>query len=154
MARQTRKKISGDWRVLRCWCGGGWKRSAGETWKQMKRYYNWYKKKRSLMDLIWKRKKKLDRPYTQRWKPAKRGDSRSDGRKNTKGKKTIRYAKWVSERSVVCGTKEKGGKQERMENMEAKNLPNGRTPTKKWVNDKRMLSYDIFGIRIVKCYTQ
>src|SRR6218665_2914194 len=23
----------------------------------MKRYYNWYKKKRSLMDLIWKRKK-------------------------------------------------------------------------------------------------
>jgi len=29
----------------------------------------------------------------------------------------------------VCGIKEKGGKQERMENMEAKNLPNGRTPT-------------------------
>jgi len=46
-------------------------------------------------------------------------------------RKTIGYAKSVSERSVVCGTKEKGGKQERMENMEAKNLPNGRTPTKK-----------------------
>jgi len=37
--------------------------------------------------------------------------------------------KWVSERSVVCGIKEKGGKQERMENMEAKNVPNGRTLT-------------------------
>ena len=30
----------------------------------------------------------------------------------------------VSERSIVCGIKEKGGKQERMENMEAKNLRN------------------------------
>jgi len=30
---------------LRCACGGGWKRSAGETGKQMKGYYNWYKKK-------------------------------------------------------------------------------------------------------------
>jgi len=30
---------------------------------------------------------------------------------------------------VVCGFKEKGGKQERMENIEAKNLPNGRTLT-------------------------
>ena len=34
----------------------------------------------------------------------------------------------------VCGTKEKGGKQERVENMEAKNLPNGRTLTTS--NDK------------------
>ena len=39
------------------------------------------------------------------------------------------YAKYVSERSVVCGIKEKGRKQERMENMEAKSLPNGRTLT-------------------------
>ena len=76
---------------------------------------------------------KLDRPYTQRWKPAKGGDRGSDDRKKTKGKKTIGHAKWISERSVVCGIKEKGGKQERMENMEAKNLPNGRTlTTMKW----------------------
>jgi len=27
----TGKKIFGDWRLLRCGCGGGWKRSAGET---------------------------------------------------------------------------------------------------------------------------
>src|SRR6218665_213907 len=32
-------------------------------------------------------------------------------------------------RVVICGTDEKGGKQERVENMEAKNLPNGRTLT-------------------------
>ena len=37
---------------------------------------------------------------------------------------TVGYAEFV-----VCGTKEKGGKQERVENMEAKNLPNGRTLT-------------------------
>jgi len=30
---------------------------------------------------------------------------------------------------VACGIKEKGGKQERVENMEAKNLPNGRKLT-------------------------
>src|SRR6218665_1132294 len=42
------KKISEDWRLLRCGCGGGWKRSAGETCKQMKRYYNWYKKTEAL----------------------------------------------------------------------------------------------------------
>jgi len=29
----------------------------------------------------------------------------------------------------MCGFKKKGGKQERMENMEAQNLPNGRTLT-------------------------
>ena len=33
------------------------------------------------------------------------------------------------ERIVLCGIKEKGGKQERVENKEAKNLPNGRTLT-------------------------
>src|SRR6218665_436952 len=48
-------------------------------------------------------------------------------RKRPSGKETIGYAERVSESIVVCGTKEKGGKQERMENMEAKNLPNGRT---------------------------
>jgi len=26
-----RKKMCGDWRLLRCGCGGGWKRSAEET---------------------------------------------------------------------------------------------------------------------------
>ena len=50
------KKISGDWRLLRCGCGERRKRSAGETWKQMKRYYKWYGK-RSLMDVICRRKK-------------------------------------------------------------------------------------------------
>src|SRR6218665_2176493 len=51
--------------------------------------------------------------------------------KKTKGKETIGYAERVSERVVVCGTKEKGRKQERVENniMEAKNLPNRRTLT-------------------------
>ena len=63
------------------------------------------------------------------WKPAKGGDRGLDDRKKTKGKEMIGYAKWVSERSVVCGIKEKSGKQERLENMEAKNLPNGRTLT-------------------------
>jgi len=128
--RHTRKKISGDWRLLRCGCGGGWKRSAGETWKQMKRYYNYNgtrKKKSYGCDL--QKEEKLERPYTQRWKPAKGGDRGSDDRKETKRKKTIGYAKWVSERSVVCGIKEKGGKTEKNGKHGAKNLPNGRTLT-------------------------
>jgi len=66
-------------------------------------------------------------------KPAEGGDWGSDDRKKTKGKETIKetigYAEWVPERIVVCGIKEKGRKQERVENMEAKNLPNGRTLT-------------------------
>jgi len=45
----------------------------------------------------------------------------------------IGYAERVSEAIVLCGTEcgteEKGGKQERVENMEAKNLPNGNTLT-------------------------
>ena len=53
----------------------------------------------------------------------------SDDRKKTKGKETIGYAERVSERIVVCGTKEKGRTQERVENMEAKNLPHSRTLT-------------------------
>jgi len=48
-------------------------------------------------------------------------------RKKTKEKKTIGYAKLIPERSVVCGLKEKGGKQEKMESIETKDLPNGRT---------------------------
>jgi len=40
----------------------------------------------------------------------------------------VLYA-FYAELSVVCGIKENGGKPERMENMEAKNLPNGRTLT-------------------------
>ena len=47
----------------------------------------------------------------------------------TKRKETIGYAERVSERIVVCGTKEKGRKQERVGNMEAKNMPHGRTLT-------------------------
>ena len=87
---------------------------------------------RSLMDVIWSSKEeKLDwscRP-TQRRKPSEGGDRGSDDRKKSKGKETIGYAERVSERIVVCGTKEKGRKQERVENMEAKNLPHGRTLT-------------------------
>ena len=45
----------------------------------------------------------------------------SDGRKKTKGKETIGYAKRVFDKIVViCGIKEKGRKQERVENMKAK----------------------------------
>ena len=71
----------------------------------------------------------MDRSYTQRRKPTEGGDRGSDDGKKTKGKKTIGYAERVSERIVVCGTKEKGRKQERVENMEAKNLPHDRTLT-------------------------
>ena len=68
--------------------------------------------------------------YTQRRKPSEGwGDRGSDDRKKTTGKEKIGYAERVSERIVVCGTKEKGRKQERVENMEAKNLPHGRTLT-------------------------
>ena len=75
------------------------------------------------------KQEKLDGSYTQRRKPYEGGDRGSDDRKKTKGKETIGYAERVFEKIVVCGTKEKGGKQERVENMEAKNLPNGRTLT-------------------------
>jgi len=51
----TKKKISGDWRRLRSVEEDGTDQL--ERSKQMKTYYNWYKKKRSLMDLIWSRKK-------------------------------------------------------------------------------------------------
>jgi len=39
-------------------------------------------------------------------------------------------------KSVACEIEEKDGKQERMENMEAKNLPNGRTlrTLKNWMS--------------------
>src|SRR6218665_3565049 len=75
------------------------------------------------------KEEKLDWSYTQRRKPSEGGDRGLDDRKKTEGKETIGYAERVSERIVVCGTKEKGGKQERVENMEAKNLPHGRTLT-------------------------
>ena len=53
--------------------------------------------------------------YTQVRKPSEGGDRGSDDTKKTKGKETIiGYAERVSERIVVCGTKEKGGKQERV----------------------------------------
>ena len=44
-------------------------------------------------------------------------------------KETIAYAKGVFKGIVVCGIKEKGGRQERVENMEANNLPDSRTLT-------------------------
>src|SRR6218665_3837896 len=75
------------------------------------------------------KEEKLDWSYTQRRKPSEVGDRGSDDRKKTKGKETIGYAERISERIVVCGTKEKGRKQKRVENMEAKNLPHGRTLT-------------------------
>ena len=71
----------------------------------------------------------MDWSYTQRRKSSEEGDRGSDDRKKTKGKEMIGYAERVFERIVVCGTKEKGRKQERVENMEAKNLPHGRTLT-------------------------
>ena len=78
---------------------------------------------RSLMDVIWRRKKNWIGHIL-------RGESLLreviEGRmigKRPWGRKR------VSERIVICGTKEKGGKQERVENMEAKNLPSGRTLT-------------------------
>lgn len=37
------------------------------------------------------KEEKLDRLYTQRWKPVKEGDRGSDNRIKTKGKKTIGY---------------------------------------------------------------
>jgi len=46
--------------------GGGWKRSVGKTRKQMKRYYNWYKKKKPHECDHVKKEEKLDRSYTQR----------------------------------------------------------------------------------------
>src|SRR6218665_333091 len=100
----------------------------------MKRYYKWYRKKdgtgiKKSYGCDLEEEEKLDWSYTQRRKPSEGGDRGSDDRKKTKGKETIGYAERVSERIVVCGTKEKGGKQERMENMEAKNLANGRTLT-------------------------
>src|SRR6218665_3238973 len=62
------KKISGDWRLLRCFlsinqsvfiiitfctlngcgCGGRWKRSAGEIGALMKKYCKWHRKKEVL----------------------------------------------------------------------------------------------------------
>ena len=58
----------------------------------MKRYYNWYKKKKPYeFDL--EKEEKLDRLYTQRRKPAKGGYRVSDDRKKTKRKETIGYAK-------------------------------------------------------------
>jgi len=114
----TRKKISGDWRLLKCGCGGGWKRSAGGTWKQMKRYTTIGTRKKKSYGFNLEKEEILDQSYTQRWKPAKEGDIGSDDRKKTKGKKTIGYSKRVPESSIVCGI-----------NIEAKNLPNGRTLT-------------------------
>src|SRR6218665_951547 len=91
----------------------------------MKRYYKWYRSYGCDLE----KEEKLDWSYTQRRKPSEGGDRGSDDLEKTKGKETIGYAERVSERIVVCGTKEKGRKQERVENMEAKNLPHGRTLT-------------------------
>src|SRR6218665_2255767 len=85
------------------------------------------------------KEEKLDWSYTHRRKPSDGGDRGSDDRKKTKGKETIGCAERFSERIVVCGTKEKDRKQERVENMEAKNLPKGRTLTMTRVNILRLV---------------
>ena len=96
----------------------------------------------------------MDWSYTHRRKPSERGDRGSDDRKKTKGKETIGYAERVSERIVVCGTKGKGRKQEIVENMEAKNLPHGRTltTTTHFVNKKlnfQLIQLRIYNIKII-----
>ena len=116
--------------------GGFWDVSVEKDGKdQLSRLENKWKgttngtgRKKSYGCDLWK-EEKLDRSYTQRWKPDEESDRGSDDRKRTKGKEMIGYAEWVYERIIVCGFKEKGGKQERVENMEAKNLPNSRTLT-------------------------
>jgi len=55
-------------------------------------------------------------------------------RQNTKrpmGRKRLGMLNEFLKEAHVCRSKEKGGKQGRMKNMEAKNLPNGRTLTTK-----------------------
>jgi len=84
-----RKKISGDWGLLRCGCGGRWQRSAGETLKQMKRCYRWYRKKECDLE----KEEELDRSYAQKRTPVEVGYRGSDDRKKTEGKETIGYAK-------------------------------------------------------------
>jgi len=54
--------------------------------------------------------------------------------KRPRGRKRLGMQR-VSERSIVRGIKDKGGKQERMENMEARNLPNARTITNKRIGN-------------------
>ena len=80
---------------------------------------------------------------------AKGGDRASVYRKKTKEKKTIEYAICVPERSVVCGIIEKDGKQERMEDIEAKNLANGRTLT-----TRRMVDGKLFPVRLNPSQTE
>src|SRR6218665_439583 len=51
------KKISGDWRLLRCGCGERWKKI---TWRDMKtneEVLQMVQEERSLMDVIWRRKR-------------------------------------------------------------------------------------------------
>ena|SRR6218665_834459 len=104
-----------------------WRKMEKISWRDMKtneEVLQMVQEEISLIDVIWRRKKN--------WigrKPSEGGDRGSDDRKKTKGKETIGYAVRVSERIVLCGTKKKGRKQERVENMEAKNLPHGRTLT-------------------------
>jgi len=101
-----------------CWCGGRWNDQLERLENKWRGATNGTGRKKSHgCDL--EKEVGLDRSYTQRWKLANGGDK-------TKGENDWVYAKWVSERSVVCGIKEKGITQERMENMEAKNLPKWR----------------------------
>ena len=81
---------------------------------------------RSLMDVIWRRYKNwighilrgesLLREVIEGWMIGKR----------SRGRKRLGM---LNEFLKECGTKEKGRQQERVENMEAKNLPHGRTLT-------------------------
>jgi len=93
---RTSKSMEWPTQLFRCWCGGLWKISAGETWKQWRSTTIDARIKKSYgFDL--KKEEKLDRSY------AKGGDRRSDDRKKTNGKKTSGYAVWVTEKGDVCG---------------------------------------------------
>src|SRR6218665_1319317 len=79
--------MAGDWRLLRCGGGRGWTRSAGETWKYMKRY-TWCKKKK-LGGFYPEKEEQLDQSHTQRRKPAEGGDRGSDVGKRPSGRKRL-----------------------------------------------------------------
>ena len=108
-----------------------WRKMEKISWRDMKtneEVLQMVQEERSLMEVIWRRKKNwigqilrgeiLLREVIEGRMLGKRPRGRKRG-----------YVERVSERIVMCGTKEKGGKQERVENMEAKNVPNGRTLT-------------------------
>src|SRR6218665_93547 len=106
-----------------------WRKMEKISWRDMKtseEVLQMVQEERSLMDVIWRRKKNwignilrgesLLREVIEGWMIGKR----------SRGRKRLGM---LNEFLKECGTKEKGGKQERVETMEAKNLPHGRTLT-------------------------